>query len=104
VPTYFAYIQEFKGGKYIWDHAINVRFERKQPIVVDALFRKQFNGVPLKQMLTTGKENVTFQPHPDLPFVYQNPGDNVRALPGALLAMPRLWAAKAGAVAGQAHE
>jgi hypothetical protein len=103
VPSYFTYIQEFKNGKYIWDHAINVRFEGKQPIVVDALFRKQFGGVPLQQMLTTGKEGVRFQPHPDLPFVYTDPSHNVRSLPGALAAMPRLWAAKAGLVAGQAH-
>lgn len=104
VPSYFTYIQEFKNGKYIWDHAINVRFEGKQPLVVDALFRKQFGGVPLQQMLTTGKDGVRFTPHPDLPYVYTDPTHNVRALPGALAAMPRLWAAKAGAVAAQSRQ
>jgi hypothetical protein len=104
VPSYFAYIQEFKNGRYIWDHAINVRFEGKQPIVVDALFRKQFDGVSLTQMLTNGKEGVRFSPHPSLPFVYQDPTHNVRSLPGAMAALPRFWAAKTGAVAGQAHD
>jgi hypothetical protein len=104
VPSYFAYIQEFKHGKYIWDHAINVRFEGKQPMVVDALFRKQFDGVSLNQMLTSGKDGVRFAPHPDLPFVYRDPSSNVRSLPGYVEALPRLWAAKTGVVAGQAHD
>lgn len=104
VPTFYTYIQEFRNGRYIWDHAINVTFEGKTPVVVDALFRKTFDRMPLRDMLTSGREGVTFGAHTTLPYIFQQPAQNQRSLPGAMSALPHFWAGDVGAKAAVARE
>lgn len=77
IPSYFAYNRTAIAGKFRVDHAFNVVIEDGKAKVADALFTKWFNKVPLDKAMTSGKLTYRVEPHPSLPFVYQDPSQNV---------------------------
>lgn len=77
VPSYFAYNRTAIAGKYRVDHAFNVVIDNGKAKVADALFTQWFNKMPLERAMTFGKWSYRVEPHPVLPFVYQNPSQNV---------------------------